>query len=75
MKGGLKVIVTYYRIHFINGEVLNVGEAREDEEIADLIDRFYEALPEGVLQIGPEDMPQYFIPVDNILYISRIPEE
>ena len=75
MKGGLKVIVTYYRIHFINGEVLNVCEAREDEEIADLIDRFYEALPEGVLQIGPEDMPQYFIPVDNILYISRIPEE
>ena len=69
------MIVTYYRIHFINGEVLNVGEAREDEEIADLIDRFYEALPEGVLQIGPEDMPQYFIPVDNILYISRIPEE
>ena len=75
MKGGLKVIVTYYRIHFINGEVLNVCEAREDEEIADLIDRFYEALPEGVLQIGQEDMPQYFIPVDNILYISRIPEE
>lgn len=69
------MIVTYYRIHFINGEVLNVCEAREDEEIADLIDRFYEALPEGVLQIGPEDMPQYFIPVDNILYISRIPEE
>ena len=69
------MIVTYYRIHFINGEVLNVCEAREDEEIADLIDRFYEALPEGVLQIGPEDMPQYFIPVDNILYISRIPED
>ena len=69
------MIVTYYRIHFINGEVLNVCEAREDEEIADLIHRFYEALPEGVLQIGPEDMPQYFIPVDNILYISRIPEE
>ena len=69
------MIVTYYRIHFINGEVLNVCEAREDEEIADLIDRFYEALPEGVLQIGPEDMPQYFIPVNNILYISRIPEE
>ena len=69
------MIVTYYRIHFMNGEVLNVCECREDEECADLIDRFYEALAEGVLQIGPEDMPQYFIPVNNILYISRIPEE
>lgn len=69
------MIVTYYRIHFMNGEVLNVCECREDEDCADLIDRFYEALPEGVLQIGQEDMPQYFIPVDNILYISRIPEE
>ena len=59
----------------MNGEVLNVCEGREDEDYADLIDRFYEALPEGVLQIGQEDMPQYFIPVDNILYISRIPED
>ena len=52
------MIVTYYRIHFMNGEVLNVCEGREDEDCSDLIDRFYEALPEGVLQIGQEDMPQ-----------------
>ena len=68
------MIVTYYRIHFINGEVLNVCEGRDNEECPDLIDRFLMSLPEGILEIGQDDMPQNFIPVDNILYISRIPE-
>lgn len=69
------MIVTYYRIHFINGSALNVCEGREDESCPGLIDRFLHAHPDGVLELGEDHMPQRFIPTNNILYISRTPAD
>lgn len=66
--------VTYYRIHFINGQVMNVAECSEEEATLNLISRFQNALPDGLLMLGSDDMPQEFIPANNILYISVDPE-
>lgn len=71
------MFVNHFRIHFVNGQVISVAECAEkdDEVSSDLIDRFMEALPSGVLMVGTEDTPQAFIPVNNILYISQIPDD
>ena len=47
------MLVNHYRIHFINGQAINVAECVEDEDniTSDLIERFMEALPEGVLRL------------------------
>lgn len=66
--------VTYYRIHFINGQVMNVAECSEEEATLSLISRFQNALPDGLLMLDSDDMPQEFIPANNILYISVDPE-
>ena len=50
-------------------------EGKENEDCQDLADMYLETLPHGILCIGQEGMPQIFIPVENILYISLIPEE
>lgn len=71
------MLVNHYRIHFINGQAINVAECVEDEDniTSDMIERFMEALPEGVLMVGTEDTPQAYIPVSSILYISQIPDD
>ena len=70
------MIVTHYLIHFVNGETLYVDECkRADDDETDLADDFIASVPSGILQIGKEGMPQMYIPVENILYISLIPEE
>ena len=68
--------VTKYRIHLMTGQVIHVAEGRTSKEAEkDLVDRFKEALPEGVLEIAHGSFPNAFIPVTNILYISRVSEE
>jgi len=69
------VILTHYLIHFINGEVLHVSECKKDDDEMDLADEYIASIPSGILQVGKEGMPQLYIPVENILYISLIPEE
>lgn len=68
--------VTYYRIHFINGQVMNVAECSDDENGGlSLISRFQDALPDGLLVLGTDEMPQEFIPANNILYITLEPDD
>lgn len=71
------MFVNHFRIHFINGQMVNVAECATDEDdmSSDLIERFMEALPDGVLMVGTEDEPQAYIPANKILYISQIPED
>ena len=70
------MFVTYYRIHFINGQAMNVAECTEDENAGfSLISRFQDALPDGLLILGTEDMPQQIIPANNILYITVEPDD
>ena len=70
------MFVTYYRIHFVNGQTMTVAEYREEEEYCpELIERFNNALPDGLLMIGTEDEEITYIPANNILYISIIPED
>ena len=65
-----------YRIHFVNGSVIYVAECNESENPdGNLIDRFRDALPHGLLEVGCEDDPTPFIPADKILYITRIAED
>lgn len=68
--------VNNYRIHFVNGQVIHAAEATEEPDFEmDMIERFREALPDGMLEIGTEEELQAFIPVKNILYISCLPGE
>lgn len=68
--------VIYYRIHLVNGQVLHVAECREpDQTNQDLIERYHNNLPDGLLEIGCDDGPTAFIPASNILYITRVSEE
>lgn len=69
------MFVTYYRIHFINGQFLDVAECSEEEPTLRLISKFQDALPDGVFMLGTDDMPQKFIPANNVLYISVDPDE
>ena len=65
--------VKNYRIHFVNGQTIHAAECIEESDFEmNLIDRFREALPDGMLEIGTEDELQAFIPARNILYISCI---
>ena len=68
------MFVTCYRIHFINGQFLDVAECSEEEPTLQLISRFENALPDGMFMLGAEDMPQKFIPANNVLYISVDPD-
>ena len=55
---------------------MNVAECTEDENAGlSLISRFQDALPDGLLILGTEDMPQQFIPANNILYITVEPDD
>ena len=64
--------IDHFRIHLINGQVIHVSEGRNTEEAEnDLIDRFRDALPEGLLEVGADTLPTAYIPANNILYISR----
>lgn len=60
----------YYRIHLINGDILTTWEpVKEDDK--DLITRFGEADPDDLLEIGADQGAKAFIPVRNIMFISR----
>lgn len=60
----------YYRIHLINGDILTAWEpVKEDDK--DLITRFGEADPDDLLEIGDDAISKAFIPVRNIMFISR----
>ena len=64
--------IEHFRIHLINGQVIHVAEGRTDEEEeCDLIERFRDALPEDLLEVGADTLPTAYIPANNILYISR----
>ena len=67
---------TYYRIYFVNGQTLTVAECREEKDYCpELIERFKNALPDNLLVTGNEDDEVLYIPANNILYISIIPED
>ena len=59
-----------YRIHLINNEIVRAGEILLPGE-KDLLTRFRESNPDDHLDIGDEDSGQAFIPVRNIMYISK----
>ena len=58
------------RIHFINGEVLEIAECREDDKECQILEGYRSALPDGLLHIGNQLCGERFIPVSNILYIG-----
>ena len=60
----------YYRIHLINGDILTACVPNEEED-KDLITRFGEADPDDLLEIGDDSISKAFIPVRNIMFISR----
>lgn len=68
------MVITHYRIHLVNGQVIRAAERRTEEQ-KDLLDRYREALPTGTLQIGLDAPPTAIIPVANILYVSRVRDE
>ena len=61
----------HYRIHLINGDIITAWElVKEDGK--DLITRFGEAEdPDDLLEIGDNASSMVFIPVRNIMFISR----
>ena len=60
----------HYRIHLINGDIITAWEpVKEDGK--DLITRFGEAEPDDLLEIGDDTSSKAFIPVRNIMFISR----
>ena len=60
----------YYRIHLINSDILTAWEpVKEDGN--DLITRFGDADPDDLLEIGDNTSSMAFIPVRNIMFISR----
>lgn len=62
----------YYRIHLINGDILTAWEpVKEKEDDKDLITRFGESDPDDLLEIGSDSDGKVFIPVRNIMFISR----
>ena len=67
--------ITRYRIHLISGQVIHVSEGRKDREEKDLIERYKDILPEGLLEVAPGSFPTAYIPASSILYISKISEE
>jgi len=70
------MFVTYYRITFVNGQTLTVAEYAEEKDYCpELIERFKNALPNNLLIIGSEDEEITYIPANNILYISIVPED
>ena len=64
------MFVKIVRIHFVNGEVLPIGECVEEDEECKLVERYRKALPDGVLHVEELDNSELIIPVANILYIS-----
>ena len=52
-----------------------MSECKKDDDEMDLADEYIASIPSGILQVGKEGMTQLYIPVENILYISLIPEE
>ena len=60
----------YYRIHLINGDILTAWEPIK-EDGHDLITRFGDADPDDLLEIGDNTSSMAFIPVRNIMFISR----
>lgn len=67
--------IARYRIHLINGQTIHVSEGRKDREAKDLIERYKDALPEGLLEVAPGNFPTAYIPASSILYISKVSEE
>lgn len=59
-----------YRIHLINGDIITAWEP-DMEEGKDLITRFCDADPDDLLEIGDNASSMVFIPVRNIMFISR----
>lgn len=60
----------HYRIHLINGDIITAREpVKEDGK--DLITRFGDADPDDLLEIGDNASSMVFIPVRNIMFISR----
>lgn len=60
----------YYRIHLINGDITTAWE-QVTEDDKDLITRFGESDPDDLLEIGTDTEAKVFIPVRNIMFISR----
>ena len=54
----------------INGEVLPIAECREDDGECQIVERYRNAPPDGMLCIGNKECGELFIPVSNILYIG-----
>ena len=69
------MFVKIVRIHFVNGEVLPIGECVEDECESNILEKYRKALPDGFLYLGNMDCGELFIPVSNILYITIEPDD
>lgn len=73
LEGDVKMLMTHYRIHLVNGEVIHMAECTEDDT-QPFLKRFQEAKPDAILKCGMTDGPQAHIPVQKILYISTFRE-
>lgn len=60
----------YYRIHLINGDILTACE-QVTEEGKELVSRFADTDPDELLELRAENGVKAFIPVRNIMFISR----
>ena len=69
------MFVKIVRIHFVNGEVLSIGECVEDECESNILEKYRKALPDGLLYLGNMDCGELFIPVSNTLYITIEPDD
>ena len=60
----------YYRIHLINGDILTACE-QVTEEDRDLVTFFAHTDPDELLELRAGKGAKAFIPVRNIMFISR----
>lgn len=59
-----------YRIHLVNGQVIQAAEEVSIPSYQRLTARFKASKPDDVLTVGDDDTGKAYIPVRNILYIS-----
>lgn len=59
-----------YRIHLINGQVIQAAEEVSIPSHQRLATRFRTSKPDEILTVGDDDTGMAYIPVRNILYIS-----
>ena len=64
-------------IHLINGDDINIVECFPNpEEVEEEFPKcFAEGITTGVLVTGNEEVHQFIIPMENIMFVERFPED